>query len=76
MKNKVLKFYIVAVYLFSTVVMFGADPGANDAEGTMEDITGDNTGMPIDDYVWVLAVIGLLFVFIKFRAIYNSKIKG
>jgi len=75
MKNKVLKFYIVAVYLFSTVVMFGADPGADNDTGTMEG-DGDNTGMPIDDYVYVLAVIGLLFVFIKFRAIYNSKIKG
>jgi len=31
---------------------------------------------PIDDYVWVLAVFGLLFVFMKFRAIYNSKIQG
>lgn len=75
MKNKVLKFYIVAVYLFSTVVMFGAEPGANDADGTMEG-DGDNTGMPIDDYVWVLAVIGLLFVFMKFRAMYKAKIQG
>jgi hypothetical protein len=38
---------------------------------------GDTTpGASIDDYVWVLALIGLAFVILKFRAIYNSKIEG
>lgn len=26
---------------------------------------------PIDDYVWVLALVGLLFVFLKFRDVYK-----
>ena len=76
MKNNLLKYYIVAVYLCSTLVMF-AQPGTNDGTGTLEDPTGDTTpAAPIDDYVWVLALVGLIFVFIKFREIQNKKIKG
>lgn len=28
---------------------------------------------PIDDYVWVMAIIGLVFVFIKIRTVINDK---
>lgn len=71
MKNNVLKYYIVAFYLCSTFVMF-AQPGLPD------ETDGDTTpaAAPIDDYVWVLALIGLVFVFMKFRAIQNRKINS
>lgn len=72
MKNKVLKYYIVAFYLCSTFVML-AQPGDDDGSGTMEG-DGDTTpAAPIDDYIWVLALVGLFFVFMKFRVIQNRK---
>ena len=74
MKNNALKYYIAAFYLCSTFVLF-AQPG--DGNGGSGDAGleggGDTTpGAPIDDYVWVLALVGLLFVFLKFRAVYNQ----
>lgn len=64
MKNNLLKYYIAAAYLCSTVLMFG-QPGADDTGGGLE--TPDTPAAPIDDYVWVLAFIGLAFVFLKVR---------
>ena len=72
MKNKILKYYIAAVFFCSTMVMF-AQPGDDIPGGGLE---GGDPPAPIDDYVWVLAVVGLFFVFMKFRAIYNNKIQG
>jgi hypothetical protein len=72
MKNNILKYYIAAAYLCSTFVAF-ADPGTDDTGGTLE---GPDTAAPIDDYVWIMALVGLIFVFMKFRAVYNKKIQG
>ena len=58
---------IVVLFLVTSPLMAQADLG-DDPDAT--------PSAPIDDYVWVLAVFGLLFVFMKFRAIYNSKIQG
>lgn len=76
MKNNLLKYYIAAFYLCSTFVVIAQ--GTNDGTGTLEDNgAGDTTpAAPIDNYVWILALIGLVFVFMKFRAIQNKKIKG
>jgi hypothetical protein len=74
MKNTVLKYYIAAFYLCSTFVLF-AQPGDGNGESGDAGLEGggDTTpGAPIDDYVWVLALVGLLFVFLKFRAIYKQ----
>jgi hypothetical protein len=72
MKNTVLKYYIVAFYLCSTFVLF-AQPG-DTAPGGLEG-DGDTTpGAPIDNYVWVVAIIGLAFAFMKFRAIQKNRI--
>ena len=66
MKNNVLKYYIVAFYLCSTFIAF-AQPGNNDTGGGLEG--GDPAPAPIDDYVWVLALLGLIFIFMKFKSI-------
>ncbi len=51
-----------------------AQPGGNDAGGGLEN-DGDTTpGAPIDNYVIVLAIIGLIFVFMKFRAVQKNSI--
>ena len=76
MKNNVLKYYIAAFYFCSTMVLFAQAPGDNDTGGGLEGDGDITPGAPIDDYVWVLAIVGLFFVFMKFRAIYNNKIQG
>ena len=76
MKNTVLKYYIVAFYLCSTFVMF-ADPGSNTGDGGLEGETGDNTPTtPINGYVLVLAMVGLIYAFHKFRAYQNQKMNS
>ena len=72
MKNNLLKYYIVAFYLCSTFVLF-AQPGTNDTGGALEGDTDTTPAAPIDNYVWVLAAIGLLFVFFRFRALAQQK---
>ena len=67
MKNNLLKYYIAAFYFCSTFVMF-ADPGVDDEAGGLEDVDP----APINDYIWVLAAIGMLLVFLKFRAMYKK----
>ncbi len=75
MKNNALKYYMTAFYFCSTFVMLAQDPGTGG--GVDNDGTTDTTpDASIDDYVWVLAVVGLLFVFMKFRAIQKMKIKS
>ena len=70
MKNNFLKYYIVAFYLCSTFVLF-AQPGDGNG-GTGDEALeggGDITpGASIDDYLWVLGTIGLIYVFLKVRA--------
>lgn len=70
MKNNLLKYYIAAFYLCSTFVMFGqlADPDEGDGDETPTEPTA-----PIDKYVVLLALVGLIFVFMKFRAMQNRK---
>jgi len=70
MKNKFIKYYIAAFYFCSTFVLF-AQPGV------VDETDGDTTpGAPIDDYLWVLAVIGLICVFVKLRAMHHNRIQG
>ena len=77
MKNRLLKYYIATFYLCSTFVMF-AQPGTGSNNGGVDDggATDTTPGAPIDNYVWVLAIIGLIFVFMKFRAIQKNRIQG
>jgi hypothetical protein len=75
MKNNLLKFYIVALYLCSTVILFAQDPGANDEGNTMEGTSGDNTGTPIGDYIWVLALAVVVYAFWKIRQVQNTRIQ-
>jgi hypothetical protein len=71
MKNSISKFYIIIFCLCSTFTSF-ADPGTTDTNGTLEGT--DTAPAPIDNYIWVLALIGLVFVFMKLKDIQNKKI--
>jgi hypothetical protein len=75
MKNNLLKFYIVAIYLCSTIILFAQDPGANDEGNNMEGTSGDNTGAPIGDYIWILALAVVVFAFLKIRAMQNTRLQ-
>jgi hypothetical protein len=75
MKNNISKLYLVAIYLCATFVMFAADPGSNTAGGTLEG-DGDNTGpAPIGDYIWVLALLIVVYAFWKIRAFQQHRIQ-
>jgi hypothetical protein len=73
MKNIVSKFYIVAAFLCSTAIMFAAPGDDSDDVGGME---GQDNQLPISDYLWVLALVGLVFVYFKFRSIQKNSIQG
>ena len=46
--------------------MLFAQPGSGNETGDLE---SPDTPAPIDDYIWVLALIGLVFVFLKLKDI-------
>lgn len=67
MKTNLLKYYIAAFYFCSTFVLFAQPGDGSDGEPLEGD--GDTTpAAPIDDYIWVLAAIGLIYVFYRLRA--------
>jgi hypothetical protein len=74
MKNRLIKYYIAAFCFCSTSILF-AQPGTEDTGGTgnLEGTTGDTTPAPIDDYVGVLALVGLSLVFIKVKVNQNKE---
>lgn len=75
MKNNLLKyFYITAFYVCSTFVMFSQTP-VNPDEGD-GDVDPTGPAAPIDKYLVLLALVGLIFVFMKFRALQNKKINS
>lgn len=76
MKTNLLKYYVAAFYFCSTFMMV-AQPGAGSDNGGVDgDGSGDVTpGAPIDDYIWVLALVGLLFVFFRLKALVENSNK-
>ena len=64
MKNK-LKYFIAVCFFCSTLAVF-AQPGEGNGGSGDAGLDGgaesDTTGAPIDDYVWVLAGLGLVYV--------------
>lgn len=71
MKNSLLKFYIVVFYFCSTFVLFAVPgSGSDDLPVESEDTA---TPMPIDEYWWILMLIGLVFVFIKLKQLQLKK---
>jgi len=70
MKTNPLKYYAVAICLCANFVVLAQLPGAQDNNGALEE--PETPAAPIDDYLWVLVTIGLLFVLLKLRAIYKQ----
>ena len=70
MTTKAIKYYTAAIYLCSNFVMFAQQPGNEDNNNGLEG--ADTPAAPIDDSIWVLGFLGLLFVFLKFKAKYKQ----
>jgi hypothetical protein len=70
MKNKFFKYCIALFFLCSSTMLFAQPGSGSDNGGVDGDGTGDTTPgepMPIDDYVGILAVIGMSYVLIKVK---------
>jgi len=74
-KNEVKKlinnFYIVLFFFCSNYALF-ADPGDGSDLGNLEDT--DPLGASINECLWVLVLMGLIFVFIKLKS-YSRKME-
>ena len=57
------KITVLVFMLFSTLV---------NAQEDLPDAPDDTTVLPIDNYVWVLALVGLIFVFLRFKALVKN----
>ena len=58
------KITVLVFMLFTTLVS---------AQEDLPDAPDDTTVLPIDGYVWVVALIGLVFVFLRFRIFVNQE---
>jgi hypothetical protein len=65
MKTNLLKYYVLVICLCSNFIMVAQVPGNEDNNGGLEG--ADTPAAPIDAYVWVLAVLGLVYVFLRLR---------
>ncbi|TPD65817.1 hypothetical protein [Flavobacterium microcysteis] len=59
MKNTAIKFLSLAFFLFSSLSVLAQNP-----EEVPEDLDGPPA--PISDHIWLLALVGLAYVFLKY----------
>lgn len=64
MKKFKLNTILLLMFLMSSVATFAQDPG--EIGGDPSD--PDPTDAPISDYIWVVALLGLVYVFYKMKA--------
>ena len=75
-KNLLKYYYIAAFYLCSTLLMFAQVPGTDNGSGTLEG-DGDTTpAAPIDDYILILALAGIILVFMRYKFNQSTKVKS
>ena len=64
MKNQFKKYYTTIFLLCSSFILF-AEPGAGNDTNDLESI--DAPAASINDYLWILAVVGVVFAFYFFK---------
>lgn len=69
MKNLFNTYYIAFFCLCSNIMLF-AQPSSGSDNGDLE---SPDTQAPIDENLWLLALVGLIFVFLRFKAIQARK---
>jgi len=69
-----MKKYTTIIFLFFFTFLFNTKVFADDPvdNGAGYDIPT----APIDDYVWVLAILGFIYIFMKLKSIQNKKIQN
>lgn len=65
MKKQFNKYYIAIFFLCSNFALF-AQPGSGNGTGDLEGT--DAAAAPINDYIWILGLVGLIFVFKKMKS--------
>ena len=65
MKNNIKKIIVFCLITLSSLNSFAQQPGTEDNGTGLESV---DPAAPIDGYVWVLAAIGLVYVFLRVRA--------
>ena len=63
MKNNTKRIILFCLITLSSLNSFAQLPGSENDANNLE-----TTDAPIGDYVWVLAAIGLVYVFLRVRA--------
>jgi hypothetical protein len=66
MKNSIYILTSLLIFLFTNPIFAQADPGDDP----------DAPAAPIDDYVWILALIAISFAILKFRAVYKQNLSA
>ena len=70
MKNLFNKYHVALFCLCSNFMLF-AEPGDGNDTNDLENV--DAVAAPINDYLWVLALAGLLLIFLKLKAAQSKK---
>ena len=66
MKNTLSKYSLAVFFFCINFATFAAQPSSGSDTGNLEDEDAV-TAAPIDDYLWVLVVLGILFAIYTFR---------
>jgi len=61
MRNTVIKTCSLIFFLFTTLTAFADNP-----EEVPEDLDGPTA--PISDHIWLLALVGFAYIFLKYRS--------
>lgn len=69
--KKINKILLLFYFLFIQAVLFAHPGDLEDNLDNPENLEGDDVAAPIDDYILLLAIIGIIYVFYYIRK-YNK----
>jgi hypothetical protein len=71
MKNSFLKYLIATFYFCSTFMLMAQSPpepgSGGDGTDPLEGVNDVDPSVPITDYLWVLILVGVVYVYLRFR---------
>lgn len=69
MKHNLIKYYFTLIFFCTSLMLFAA-PGNNNETNDLENT---DAPVPIDDYIGIVATMGVLFVFMKLNEVQIKK---